>query len=123
MYANRLRALLLLVGLALASGHALAALPSFEAVRVGELGSDTRVLDRHGELLQRLRSNPQRRQGEWVRLADMSPALRNALILSEDRRFFEHSGVDWQAAAAAAWAACGTARRAAPPPSPCSSRV
>ena len=103
MLAPRLRALLLLAGLALASSGALAALPSFEAVRGGEVGSDTRVLDRHGELLQRLRSNPQRRQGEWVRLADMSPALRHALVLSEDRRFFEHSGIDWQAAAAAAW--------------------
>ncbi len=102
MPATRLRALLM-AGFALASSSALTALPSFNAVRAGELGSDTRVLDRHGELLQRLRSNPQRRQGEWVRLADMSPALRNALILSEDRRFFEHSGVDWQAAAAAAW--------------------
>ena len=34
----------------------------------------------------------------------MSPALRTALVLSEDRRFFEHSGVDWQAVSAAAWA-------------------
>lgn len=102
--AARLAALALASALAtLASTSALAALPSFEAVRAGQLGSDTRVLDRQGELLQRLRSNPQRRQGEWVRLPDVSPALRHALILSEDRRFFEHSGVDWQAAAAAAW--------------------
>src|SRR5690606_14347075 len=55
------------------------------------------------ELLHRLRSNPQRRQGAWVQLEDMSPALRHALLLSEDQRFYEHSGVDWQAAAAAAW--------------------
>ena len=103
MQAPRLHARALLATLALASGGAVAALPGFEAVRTGQLSSDTRVLDRHGELLQRLRSNPQRRQGEWVRLQDMSPALRHALILSEDRRFFEHSGVDWRAAAAAAW--------------------
>ena len=89
--------------MALACGSALAALPGFEAVRTGETGSDTRVLDRHGELLQRLRSNPQRRQGEWVRLEDMSVALRQALLLSEDRRFYEHAGIDWQAAAAATW--------------------
>ncbi|MEN9436512.1 MAG: penicillin-binding protein, partial [Pseudomonadota bacterium] len=36
-------------------------------------------------------------------LADVSPALRQALVLSEDKRFFEHSGVDWRAASAAAW--------------------
>ena len=56
----------LLAGLTLASGGALAALPDFDALRAGQLSSETRVLDRHGELLQRLRSNPQRRQGEWV---------------------------------------------------------
>ncbi|QCB48827.1 penicillin-binding protein 1C [Hydrogenophaga sp. PAMC20947] len=93
----------LCVAIALACSGALAALPGFEAVRAGEAGSDTRVLDRHGELLQRLRSNPQRRQGEWVRLEDMSIALRQALLLSEDRRFYEHAGIDWSAAAAAAW--------------------
>ena len=89
--------------MALACSGALAALPGFDAVRASETGSDTRVLDRHGELLQRLRSNPQRRQGEWVRLEEMSVALRQALLLSEDRRFYEHAGVDWQAAAAATW--------------------
>ena len=30
--------------------------------------------------------------------------LRSALLLSEDKRFYEHSGVDWRAASAAAWA-------------------
>ena len=33
----------------------------------------------------------------------MSPALRTALVLSEDKRFYEHSGVDWAAVTAAAW--------------------
>ena len=36
-------------------------------------------------------------------LADVSPALRQALVLSEDKRFYEHSGVDWRAVGAAAW--------------------
>jgi penicillin-binding protein 1C len=97
------RVVALWASLALGSARALAELPSFEAVRDGEVSSDTRVLDRHGEWLQRLRSNPNRRQGAWVRLDQISPALRNALLLSEDRRFYEHAGVDWQAAAAAAW--------------------
>jgi penicillin-binding protein 1C len=39
-----------------------------------------------------------------VALADISPALRTALVLSEDKRFYEHSGVDWQAVTSAAWA-------------------
>ena len=44
------------------------------------------------------------RRGAWVRVQDVSPALRQALLLSEDQRFYEHSGVDWRAVSAAAWA-------------------
>ena len=62
------------------------------------------MLDRDGALLQRLRTDALVRRGQWVGLADVSPALRTALVLSEDKRFFEHSGVDWQAVSAAAWA-------------------
>ena len=31
----------------------------------------------------------------WVALADVSPALRAALLASEDKRFYQHAGVDW----------------------------
>ncbi len=61
------------------------------------------VTDRHGDPLQRLRTDVSVRRGPWVALADISPALREAMLLSEDRRFYEHSGVDWRAASAAAW--------------------
>ena len=61
-------------------------------------------MDRHGEVIHRLRTDATVRRGQWVALADISPALRTALVLSEDKRFFEHSGVDWQAVSAAAWA-------------------
>ena len=57
-----------------------------------------------GELLHRVRTDATVRRGSWVPLADISPALRTALVLSEDKRFYEHSGVDWQAVSAAAWA-------------------
>jgi hypothetical protein len=60
-------------------------------------------LSREGEVLQRLRTDATVRRGQWVPLADVSPALRQALVLSEDKRFYEHSGVDWRAASAAAW--------------------
>ncbi|WP_327082105.1 penicillin-binding protein 1C [Polaromonas sp. CG_9.5] len=66
--------------------------------------SDTLVLDRNGELLQRVRTDASVRRGQWVALADISPALRTALVLSEDKRFYEHSGVDWRAVSSAAWA-------------------
>lgn len=57
-----------------------------------------------------LRTDPSTRRLEWTTLADVSPALRTALVLSEDRRFYEHAGVDWSAVGAAAWANLWNAR-------------
>ena len=79
------------------------AIPLFDEVRADFRPSDTVILSREGEVLQRLRTDTTVRRGQWVALADVSPALRTALVLSEDKRFFEHSGVDWRAASAAAW--------------------
>nr|WP_100412417.1 penicillin-binding protein 1C [Acidovorax sp. 69] len=79
------------------------AIPTFDEVRTDFKPSDTLILSREGEVLQRLRTDATVRRGQWVALADVSPALRQALVLSEDKRFFEHSGVDWRAASAAAW--------------------
>ena len=77
---------------------------TFTQVKAAHQSSDTQVLDRNGELLHRLRIDATVRRGQWVALVDISPALRTALVLSEDKRFYEHSGVDWQAVSAAAWA-------------------
>ena len=89
--------------LALLTSTPALALPSFDEVRASYRSSDTLVLDRHGELVQRVRSDLRVRRGPWLALEDVSPALRQALVLSEDRRFYSHSGVDWQAVSAAAW--------------------
>jgi penicillin-binding protein 1C len=89
--------------LLLAASAAAHALPSFDEVRRAHQPSDTLVVDRHGELLQRLRSDATVRRGEWIALDDVSPALRTAMVLSEDKRFWEHSGVDWKSVSAAAW--------------------
>lgn len=80
------------------------ALPSFEQVRTDWRSADVVVLDRHGDTVGRVRDDFRARRGDWVALADTSPALRTAIVLSEDRRFYAHSGVDWQGVAAAAWA-------------------
>ena len=77
---------------------------TFEQVKTSYRSSDTLLLDRQGEVLHRLRTDATVRRGQWVVLADISPALRTALVLSEDKRFYEHSGVDWRAVSAAAWA-------------------
>ncbi|CAN7260569.1 penicillin-binding protein 1C [Acidovorax sp. LjRoot38] len=85
------------------SASAAWAIPAFDEVRADFKPSDTLILSREGEVLQRLRTDATVRRGQWVPLAEVSPALRTALVLSEDKRFFEHSGVDWRAASAAAW--------------------
>jgi penicillin-binding protein 1C len=92
-----------LVWLLLCGLPAAHALPAYEELRRDFRPSDTRVLSREGETLQRVRTDPQVRRGDWIPLADVSPALRSALLLSEDKRFYEHSGVDWRAVSAAAW--------------------
>jgi penicillin-binding protein 1C len=97
------REALLAAGL-LAAAQALAAVPTFERVRAAHLPSDRLLLDRHGEPLQSVRVDTTVRRGEWLTLADISPALRDAIVLSEDRRFWAHGGIDWTALAASAWA-------------------
>ena len=94
-----------LVALLLIAGydHSALGMPTFDAVKADFQPSDTLILDRRGELVQRVRTDPHVRRGQWVALADVSPAMRTALVLSEDRRFYEHSGVDWRAVSAAAW--------------------
>ena len=77
---------------------------SFDSVKQGFKPSDTVILASNGEVIQRLRTDNTVRRGQWVALADVSPALRTALVLSEDKRFYEHSGVDWRAVSSAAWA-------------------
>jgi penicillin-binding protein 1C len=46
---------------------------------------------------------PRVRRLEWVGLNSFSPALKDALLAAEDKRFFEHSGVDWRAFAGSLW--------------------
>ena len=87
--------------LAPAASHAL---PSFGEVKAAHRPSDTTLVDRHGVAIQTVRVDKEVRRLAWTPLAEMSPALLTAIVLSEDRRFWEHGGVDWQAAATSAWA-------------------
>ena len=80
------------------------AVPGFDAVRAAHRPSDLQLLDRHGTPVQTLRTDPHVRRLAWVPLAEMSPALLQAVVLSEDRRFWAHSGVDWGAVARSAFA-------------------
>ena len=80
------------------------ALPSFDEVKRAHRPSDVEWTDRHGVPIQAQRTDDRVRRLAWMPLAEVSPALREAIVLGEDRRFWEHSGVDWRALAAAAWA-------------------
>jgi penicillin-binding protein 1C len=70
-------------------------------VRDGAGVSDVPLLDRHGAVLHEVRLDPARRRLRWTPLEAVSPALRAAVLASEDRRFERHRGVDWRALAAA----------------------
>lgn len=94
-------AALLALSCAAAAAHAV---PSFDEVRAAHRPSDIALLDRHGAVIQWQRTDTTVRRGPWLALADISPALREAIVLSEDRRFWAHGGVDWRALAAGAWA-------------------
>ncbi|MFC5497613.1 penicillin-binding protein 1A [Caenimonas terrae] len=40
---------------------------------------------------------------QWVKLRDISPAVIDALIATEDRRFYQHHGIDLRRVASALW--------------------
>jgi penicillin-binding protein 1C len=77
--------------------HAGAALPSFAKVKESRTTSEALLLDRHGEVIHEVRIDPWGRRLEWKALGEISPALKEAVIQSEDRRFYRHRGVDWRA--------------------------
>ena len=79
-------------------------LPSFSELKAAHRPSDITLLDRHGVPIQTLRIDASVRRLPWVALSDVSPALLQSILLSEDRHFYEHSGVDWGAVARSAWA-------------------
>ena len=76
-------------------------LPPYHGVRNEYQASDALLLDRYGEVIHELRVDFNERKLEWTCLKDVSPALIQALISSEDKRFYDHGGVDWLALARA----------------------
>jgi penicillin-binding protein 1C len=103
------RARIALGGIAagLAAAGALAAIalgtaaPSLASVRAGRVGSDALLVDRRGAPLHEVRVDPRARRLSWTPLDAVSPALVRAVVRAEDRRFFEHPGVDVVAIASA----------------------
>jgi len=82
-------------------GAADADLPRYDEVRASHVPSDVQLLDRRGEVLHEVRTDPRRRALAWTELGAVSPLLRDAIVAAEDRRFGSHGGVDPLAVAAA----------------------
>jgi len=71
------------------------ALPTYKEVCQSYVKSDSLLLDRDGEPLYELRTDRVRRRLDWTPLKNISPALRVAVVKAEDKRFYEHPGVDY----------------------------
>ncbi|RHX90515.1 penicillin-binding protein 1C [Leptospira stimsonii] len=68
--------------------------PAYAAVRDSYQSSDGTLLDIHGRFLQTIRFDTKERRLAWVEEGEIPETLFLALLLQEDKRFFEHSGVD-----------------------------
>jgi penicillin-binding protein 1C len=73
------------------------ALPVYQEVRQNYIKSDSLLLDRHGAVLHELRTDKDSRRSDWTMLANVSPALKQAVVNAEDKNFYTHSGVDYTA--------------------------
>ena len=99
---RRLAALVLVAGAA-STAHATQPIPAFAEVKAGAKPSVAVLLARDGTPLAERRIDTRVRRLEWVGLSSLSPSLKEALLAAEDKRFFEHSGVDWRAFAGSLW--------------------
>jgi len=87
--------------LLLLSSTTAVALPTYHEVQQSYVKSDSLLLDRHGEILHELRVDKERRRLDWTPLKNISPVLMEAVIQAEDKRFYEHGGVDYRSIGAA----------------------
>jgi penicillin-binding protein 1C len=84
-------------------GMAFAAVPkselstTFLEVKNSYLSSDVMVVDKNKLPFEEVRVSGHERSLPWVKLTEVSHAFKTLLIKSEDRNFYEHSGVDWMA--------------------------
>ncbi|MBR7990853.1 transglycosylase domain-containing protein [Burkholderia cenocepacia] len=71
--------------------------PSIGDIRKARIDRPARVLSADGQLIAEFR--PVNR--EWVPLKQISPHMIDALIATEDHRFYAHHGIDWRRTLAA----------------------
>jgi penicillin-binding protein 1A len=72
--------------------------PSIGDIRKARVDEPAQILSADGKLLAEFK--PSNR--EWVPLSQISPHMVDALIATEDHRFYQHHGLDWKRTAGAA---------------------
>jgi penicillin-binding protein 1C len=77
--------------------------PDLARIQRQHPSSSAWLLDRHGAVMQEVRVDFSRRQGEWQPLSAISPTLKTAVVTFEDKRFADHGGVDGRALGHALW--------------------
>ncbi|WP_423140887.1 PBP1A family penicillin-binding protein [Parablastomonas sp. CN1-191] len=82
--------LLVAVVTAIAVGVAASSLPSFSALKSSQQGQMIVVRARDGSEL--FTQGPS--YGRWVRSADIPQVMKDAMVATEDRRFYSHIGID-----------------------------
>ncbi|MGZ4387868.1 MAG: transglycosylase domain-containing protein [Gaiellaceae bacterium] len=93
--------LVVLLTVGFGAGAALSASCNLNSLRPVEIGQNSFVYAADGSLLG---SIPAEKNRQPIALAQMSPWLPKATVAIEDRRFYEHGGVDYQGIIRAAWA-------------------
>lgn len=79
------------------------AMPDYASARGDWRSSEAWLRDRNGRLLDMVRVDYSVRRLDWVSLDRIAPALRDAVIAGEDKRFRSHGGVDWRALGGSVW--------------------
>ncbi len=72
--------------------------PSISNIRKVSSELPAQVLSADGRKLAEFKQSNR----EWVKLSDISPQVIDALIATEDHRFYQHFGLDWRRTASAA---------------------
>ncbi len=83
-------ALLALIGLGVAIGITMSSLPSFDALKSSPNGQMIRVHAVDGTVLVSIGPS----YGQWLRADQIPQVMKDAMVSVEDRRFYEHPGVD-----------------------------
>jgi penicillin-binding protein 1C len=79
------------------------AMPDYTQARGDWRSSEAWLRDRNGRLLDMVRVDYSVRRLDWVPLDKVAPALRDAVIAGEDKRFRSHNGVDWRGLGGSLW--------------------